>query len=98
MKEIFVARNANLCDRIGCDVHDVARAMGMDNRIGRFFLHTGPGYGGSWFPKDTTALLSVAKEYGAECPIVESVAAVNRRQRLRMVEKGERLGGELKGK
>src|SRR5205085_4723933 len=85
-------------DRIGCDVHDVARAMGMDNRIGRFFLHPGPGYGGSCFPKDTTALLSVAKEYGAECLIVESVAEVNRRQRLRMVEKIERLVGDLKGR
>jgi len=94
----FINEIANLCDRIGCDVHDVARAMGMDNRIGRFFLHPGPGYGGSCFPKDTTALLSVANEYGAECLIVESVAEVNRRQRLRMVEKVERLVGELKGK
>ena len=58
----FINEIANLCDRIGCDVHDVARAMGMDNRIGRYFLHPGPGYGGSCFPKDTTALLSVASE------------------------------------
>src|SRR5579885_1301878 len=94
----FINEVANLCDRIGCDVHDVARAIGMDNRIGRYFLHPGPGYGGSCFPKDTTALLSVAKEYGGECLIVESVVEVNRRQRLKMVEKVERLVGEVKGK
>jgi UDPglucose 6-dehydrogenase len=94
----FINEIANLCDRIGCDVHDVARAMGMDNRIGRYFLHPGPGYGGSCFPKDTTALLSVAKEYGGESLIVDAVVEVNRRQRLRMVEKIEKLVGGLKGK
>jgi UDPglucose 6-dehydrogenase len=94
----FINEVANLCDRIGCDVHDVARAMGMDNRIGRYFLHPGPGYGGSCFPKDTTALLSVAKEYGGESLIVEAVVEVNRRQRLRMVEKIEKLVGDLRGK
>jgi UDPglucose 6-dehydrogenase len=94
----FINEIANLCDRIGCDVHDVARAMGMDGRIGRYFLHPGPGYGGSCFPKDTTALLSVAKEYGADSLIVEAVVEVNRTQRLRMVEKIERLAGDLKGK
>ncbi|MET0622537.1 MAG: UDP-glucose/GDP-mannose dehydrogenase family protein [Pyrinomonadaceae bacterium] len=94
----FINEIANLCDRIGCDVHDVARAMGMDNRIGRYFLHPGPGYGGSCFPKDTTALLSVAKEYGGESLIVEAVVEVNRRQRLRMVEKIEKLVGDLKGR
>jgi UDPglucose 6-dehydrogenase len=72
--------------------------MGMDNRIGRYFLHPGPGYGGSCFPKDTTALLSVAKEYGGEGLIVEAVVEVNRRQRERMVEKIEKLVGELDGK
>jgi UDPglucose 6-dehydrogenase len=95
----FINEVANLCDRIGCDVHDVARAMGMDNRIGRYFLHPGPGYGGSCFPKDTTALLSVAKEYGAESLIVESVVEVNRLQRGKMVEKVERMmAGEIEGK
>jgi UDPglucose 6-dehydrogenase len=94
----FINEIANLCDRIGCDVHDVARAIGMDNRIGRYFLHPGPGYGGSCFPKDTTALLAVAADYGAESLIVESVVEVNRRQRLKMVEKVERLIGEVKGK
>jgi UDPglucose 6-dehydrogenase len=93
----FINEIANLCDRIGCDVHDVARAMGMDNRIGRYFLHPGPGYGGSCFPKDTTALVSIAKGYGGEARIVEAVVEVNRRQRGHMVEKIERLmGGEVK--
>ena len=77
----FINEIANLCDRIGCDVHDVARAMGMDNRIGRNFLHPGPGYGGTCFPKDTTALLRVAQEYESESLIVEAVVEVNRRQR-----------------
>jgi len=94
----FINEIANLCDEIGCDVHDVARGIGMDNRIGRYFLHPGPGYGGSCFPKDTTALLSVAREYGAETLIVDSVVEVNRRQRQRMIPKIERLVGELKGK
>jgi UDPglucose 6-dehydrogenase len=94
----FINEVANLCDRIGCDVHDVARAMGMDNRIGRYFLHPGPGYGGSCFPKDTTALLSVAKEYGGEALIVQAVVDVNDRQRRRMVEKIERLVGEMAGR
>ncbi len=95
----FINEVANLCDRIGCDVHDVARAMGMDNRIGRYFLHPGPGYGGSCFPKDTTALLSVAKAYGGESLIVSAAVEVNNAQRLRMVEKIERLlGGDVNGK
>jgi UDPglucose 6-dehydrogenase len=94
----FINEIANLCDAIGCDVHDVARAVGMDGRIGRKFLHPGPGFGGSCFPKDTTALVSIARGYGAETLIVESVVEVNRRQRERMVEKIERLVGDLNGK
>ncbi len=94
----FINEIANLCDRIGCDVHDVARAIGMDNRIGKKFLHPGPGYGGSCFPKDTTALLSVARNYDTETRIIEAVVEVNRRQREVMVEKIERLVGELKEK
>jgi UDPglucose 6-dehydrogenase len=94
----FINEIANLCDRIGCDVHDVARAIGMDNRIGRKFLHPGPGYGGSCFPKDTSALLSVARAYDGESLIVQAVVEVNRRQRQAMVEKIEKLAGDLKGK
>jgi UDPglucose 6-dehydrogenase len=94
----FINEIANLCDAIGCDVHDVALAMGMDNRIGRKFLHPGPGFGGSCFPKDTSALSTVAARYGAESRIVDTVIEVNRLQRLRMVEKITALVGELKGK
>jgi UDPglucose 6-dehydrogenase len=94
----FINEIANLCDRIGCDVHDVARAMGMDNRIGRKFLHPGPGFGGSCFPKDTTALLSVARRYDSEARIVEAVVEVNRLQREKMVAKIEGLVGDLKNK
>ena len=65
-KITFINEVANLCDAIGCDVHDVARGMGMDNRIGRKFLHPGPGYGGSCFPKDTRALTTVADKFGVE--------------------------------
>ncbi|MCA1591889.1 MAG: UDP-glucose/GDP-mannose dehydrogenase family protein [Acidobacteria bacterium] len=94
----FINEIANLCDRIGCDVHDVAKVMGMDNRIGRKFLHPGPGFGGSCFPKDTSALLSVAHAYGSEARIVEAVIEVNQRQREAMVPKIERLAGGLEGK
>ena len=94
----FINEVANLCDRIGCDVHDVARAMGMDGRIGRKFLHPGPGFGGSCFPKDTRALVSVAREYGTDSLIVEAVIEVNERQRAAMIPKIEKLTGNLKGK
>jgi UDPglucose 6-dehydrogenase len=63
-KITFINEIANLCDAIGCDVHDVARGMGMDNRIGRKFLHPGPGYGGSCFPKDTKAFTKVGDKFG----------------------------------
>lgn len=94
----FINEIANLCDRIGCDVHDVARAIGMDNRIGKKFLHPGPGFGGSCFPKDTQALVSVAKAYRADSLIVDAVIEVNRRQRAAMVPKVEKLVGKLEGK
>ncbi|HEV2826690.1 MAG TPA: UDP-glucose/GDP-mannose dehydrogenase family protein [Pyrinomonadaceae bacterium] len=94
----FINEIANLCENIGCDVHDVARAIGMDRRIGSKFLHPGPGFGGSCFPKDTRALASVAREFGSESTIVEAVIEVNRRQRLAMVPKIEKLVGELRGK
>ncbi len=94
----FINEIANLCDRIGCDVHDVARAIGMDKRIGRYFLHPGPGYGGSCFPKDTSALVSVARAFDAEARIVEAVIEVNQRQREAMIPKIEKLVGGLAGK
>lgn len=95
----FINEIANLCDLIGCDVHDVARALGMDNRIGKKFLHPGPGFGGSCFPKDTNAFLSIAGKYDYDALIVDAVVRVNERQRGLMVPKIERLaGGDLRGK
>lgn len=94
----FINEIANLCESIGCDVHDVARAIGMDRRIGNKFLHPGPGFGGSCFPKDTQALASVARQFGRDSMIVDAVIEVNRRQRLAMIPKIEKLLGELKGK
>ena len=94
----FINEIANLCESIGCDVHDVARAIGMDRRIGGKFLHPGPGFGGSCFPKDTHALASVAREFGRDSMIVDAVIEVNRRQRQAMIPKIEKLLGELQGK
>jgi len=94
----FINEIANLCESIGCDVHDVARAIGMDRRIGNKFLHPGPGFGGSCFPKDTQALASVARQFGRDSMIVDAVIEVNRRQRLAMIPKIEKLLGELNGK
>src|SRR5882672_2821623 len=93
----FINEVANLCEKIGCDVHDVARAMGMDRRIGGKFLHPGPGFGGSCFPKDTRALASVARQFDSDCLIVEAVIEVNRRQRREMLTKIKKLVGKLEG-
>lgn len=97
-KITFINEIANLCDAIGCDVHQVARGMGMDNRIGRKFLHPGPGYGGSCFPKDTRALTTVADQFGVETRIVDAVIEANDLQRQAMIPKIEKLVGDLKGK
>jgi UDPglucose 6-dehydrogenase len=94
----FINEIARLCEKIGCDVHDVARAMGMDRRIGSKFLHPGPGFGGSCFPKDTQALSSVARQFECDSLIVDAVIEVNRRQRRAMLPKIEKLVGDLKGK
>jgi UDPglucose 6-dehydrogenase len=94
----FINEIANLCEKIGCDVHDVAKAMGMDKRIGSKFLHPGPGFGGSCFPKDTRALASVAQQFGSESLIVDAVIEVNRRQREAMLPKIEQLVGTVSGK
>jgi len=93
----FINEIANLCDSIGCDVHDVAKAVGMDKRIGSKFLHPGPGFGGSCFPKDTQALASVARQFGQESLIVDAVIEVNRRQRAAMLPKIKKLVGSLVG-
>jgi UDPglucose 6-dehydrogenase len=77
MKVTFINEMADLCERVGADIHDVARGIGLDGRIGRKFLHPGPGFGGSCFPKDTIALVRIAQDYGAPSRLVESVVAVN---------------------
>lgn len=94
----FINEIANMCEIIGCDIHDVAKAIGMDRRIGSKFLHPGPGFGGSCFPKDTQALARVAREFGCDSMIVDAVIEVNRRQRQAMLPKIEKLVGELDGK
>ena len=94
----FVNEIANLCEKVGCDVHEVARAIGMDRRIGAKFLHPGPGFGGSCFPKDTRALAAIGREFSSPMQIVDAVIEVNEQQRLSMVPKIETLAGGLQGK
>src|SRR4030095_4595268 len=94
----FINEIANLCEKIGCDVHDVAKAMGMDRRIGGKFLHPGPGFGGSCFPKDTQALITVAREFDSDSLIVDAVIEVNRRQQRAMIPKIDKLAGGVNGK
>jgi UDPglucose 6-dehydrogenase len=97
-KITFINEIANLCDKIGADVHHVAKAMGLDGRIGKFFLHAGPGYGGSCFPKDTKALVNIAKEVDVNMSLVDAVVNANEKQKVYMVEKIARKMGDLKGK
>ncbi len=87
MKISFMNELANLGEALGVDVHVVAKAMGLDKRIGPKFLHPGPGFGGSCFPKDTLALVQIAKEHGCQTRLVETVIDVNEQQKLRMVDK-----------
>ncbi|MBW2312374.1 MAG: UDP-glucose 6-dehydrogenase [Deltaproteobacteria bacterium] len=94
----FINEVASICEKIGADVHQVAKAMGLDKRIGPKFLHPGPGYGGSCFPKDTLAFAHLGKTVGSPVSIVEAVIEVNRAQRLRMVTKAEDALGSLQGK
>ena len=95
----FINEMSTLCEAVGADVHAVAKGMGLDNRIGKKFLHPGPGYGGSCFPKDTQALVRIAQENGVSCRIVESVIEVNAAQKARMIKKiRHALGGSEAGK
>ncbi len=95
----FINEMSQLCEKVGADVHSVAKGMGLDGRIGKKFLHAGPGYGGSCFPKDTLALIRIAQEHGASCRIVESVVEVNAAQKARMVAKiRDALGGSEAGR
>ena len=94
----FINEIAGLCEAVGADVHDVAKGMGLDGRIGKKFLHPGPGYGGSCFPKDTLALSRIAQENDTPIRIVESVVEVNAAQKARMVKKIRNALGEVSGK
>ena len=94
----FINEIANLCEAVGADVHHVARAMGLDGRIGKKFLHPGPGYGGSCFPKDTRALWRMAQESGYSFKILDAVIKANEEQKKRMVAKIIEKVGDLKGK
>ena len=94
----FINEIANLCEKVGCDVHQVARAVGMDRRIGSKFLHPGPGFGGSCFPKDTRALGGIGRQYDSPTTIVDAVIDVNDRQRKSMLPKIEKIAGGLSGK
>jgi UDPglucose 6-dehydrogenase len=97
-KITFINEIADICEKVGADVQDVARAIGLDGRIGGKFLHAGPGFGGSCFPKDTLALLKTSQAVGAPTRIVESVVAVNEARKARMVEKIAGVLGDAKGK
>jgi UDPglucose 6-dehydrogenase len=93
-KITFINEIANLCETVGADVHDVAKAMGMDGRIGKFFLHPGPGFGGSCLPKDARALVKVGEEHGTSMRLAESAIKANEYQKQRMVEKIEKSLGD----
>ena len=97
-KVSFINEIANLCEVMGADVHHVSRAMGLDGRIGKKFLHPGPGYGGSCFPKDTRALWRMAQENGYSFKILDAVIKANEEQKKRMIGKIMEKVGDLKGK
>ena len=98
VKISFINELSNLCDRVGADVHMVAKGMGLDHRIGAKFLHPGPGYGGSCFPKDTRALLTIAANSGMELGIVNAAVQANERQKSIMIDKIKQGLGDVKGK
>jgi UDPglucose 6-dehydrogenase len=99
MKITFINEMADLCEQVGADVNDVARGIGLDGRIGRKFLHAGPGFGGSCFPKDTLALMRISEEAGAPSKLIQSVVAVNDHRKIAMVQKVVKAcGGSVVGK
>lgn len=99
MKISFINEVANLCEAAGADVHDVARGIGLDGRIGRKFLHPGPGYGGSCFPKDTLAFARTAQDLGTPLRLIETTIAVNESRKEEMAHRViAAFGGDVKGK
>ncbi|MBP6772085.1 MAG: UDP-glucose/GDP-mannose dehydrogenase family protein [Gemmatimonadaceae bacterium] len=98
-KITFINEIADLCEKVGANVQDVARGMGLDGRIGKKFLHAGPGYGGSCFPKDTIALVRTAQEYGSPARLVETVVQVNDTRKGAMASRVmQACGGSVRGK
>jgi len=98
-KITFINEVADLCEKVGADVHDVAKGIGLDGRIGRKFLHPGPGYGGSCFPKDTLALVRTAQEAGSPLRIIETVVDVNKTRKRAMADRVvAACGGSVRGK
>ncbi len=98
VKISFINEVARLCELMGADVHDVARGMGLDRRIGSKFLHPGPGFGGSCFPKDTSAAADLARQHGYTFRIIEATMEVNRETKARMIDKIVAAAGPLEGK
>jgi UDPglucose 6-dehydrogenase len=98
-KITFINEIADLCEKVGADVHDVAKGIGLDGRIGKKFLHPGPGYGGSCFPKDTLALVKTAQDHGTPLRIIETVVDVNEKRKRGMADKIKAAcGGDIAGK
>ena len=99
MKVTFINEMADLCERVGADVHDIARGIGLDGRIGRKFLHPGPGFGGSCFPKDTVALMRIAQDAGAPSRLVEATVTVNDARKANMAQRViAAAGGSVRGR
>jgi UDPglucose 6-dehydrogenase len=98
VKISFINEMANLADKVGADIHTIAKAMGQDGRISPKFLHPGPGYGGSCFPKDTEALVHTGKKYGVNFKVVESAIQANKAQREVILEKARELLPDMRGK
>jgi UDPglucose 6-dehydrogenase len=99
MKVTFINEMADICERAGADVHDVARGIGLDGRIGRKFLHPGPGFGGSCFPKDTLAMVRIAQDHGMPSRLIEAVVAVNDARKAGMAARViHAAGGSVRGK
>jgi len=97
-KVSFINEMANICEQVGADVHQVAKGMGLDGRIGSKFLHPGPGFGGSCFPKDIRAIEKIGRDHGYNFEIVKAVSRVNKRQPKLMIEKINNTIGGLEGK
>ncbi len=99
MKVTFINEMADICERAGADVHDVARGIGLDGRIGRKFLHPGPGFGGSCFPKDTLAMVRIAQDHGTPSRLIEAVVAVNDARKAGMAARViQAAGGSVRGR